>query len=403
LLLNPNPGQPPTLHPTRLFNLTPAQRNRLILVSLAVLGLWWALDQVGTALGPFIFALVIAYLLAPLVDRLGRVMPRVLAVLLIYLVLLALLVVAGLLIVPALIDQIQDLTVNAPRYLQQLQDATRDLQQRYENLNLPPEIQTAIENGLRNALSNAGSTAQTVLFGTLTTVRQVFGFLSGFIVIPFFLFYVLKDKEQAGKWLAGVIPRAWQTDLRRMARIANDIMNDYIRGQLLLGLVVGVATTLGLALVGSPYWLLLGIIAGFTELIPILGPILGAIPALIVAAFHPEGIVMVGKVLLVYVLIQQLENNLLVPKIQGDSVKLHPAVILVVLVVGGQVAGLVGLIVAVPLTAIIRDMFIYLYKRFVDNYSPTVAEDFVPSRQDEEAESAQPPPEVQTRSLSDAP
>ena len=90
------------------------------------------------------------------------------------------------------------------------------------------------------------------------------------------------------------------------------------------------------------------------------------------------------KVLAVYVLVQQLENNLLVPKIQGDSVKLHPAIILVALVVGSQVGGLPGLIVAVPLTAIGRDVYLYLYRRFAEEYTPRAAEASVPSRQEEE-------------------
>ncbi len=90
------------------------------------------------------------------------------------------------------------------------------------------------------------------------------------------------------------------------------------------------------------------------------------------------------KMLLVYVLVQQLENNPLVPKIQGDSVKLHPAILMVALVVGSQAAGLFGLIVAVPVTAILRDVYLYLYRRLAEGYTPTEAEDAVPSRQDEQ-------------------
>ena len=381
-----NPPEPPLIavRTPRWFRLIPSQRNRLILVAVAVLGILWLLGQAGTGLVPFVFALVLAYLLTPLVDRLARRMPRAVAILLVYLAVIALLVGAGLLIIPGLVAQIRDFTTNSPRYLEQAQGLARDLQTQYEQLNLPPEVQTALENTVRSALSNVGGAVQAALVSTLTTVRSVFAFLAGFVVIPFFLFYVLKDKDRAGVWLKGIIPRQWQADLGRMARIANDILNDYIRGQLILGVVVGIATGAGLFLVGSRYWLVLAIIAGFTELIPVLGPIIGAIPGLALAAFQPEGLPLVLKVLLVYIVVQQLENNLLVPKIQGDSVKLHPAIILLVLVVGGQVAGLIGLIAAVPIAAIIRDLYIYLYERGVREVSPTVAEDRVPSRQDEE-------------------
>jgi predicted PurR-regulated permease PerM len=364
----------------------PSQRNRLILVGIAVLGILWLLSQAGTGLVPFVFALVLAYLLTPLVDRLARMMPRAVAILLVYLVVIGILVGAGFLIIPGLIGQINQFVKNSPGYLEQAQGLARDLQTQYEQLNLPPEVQTTLENTVRSALSNVGGAVQAALVSTLTTVRSVFSFLAGFIVIPFFLFYVLKDKDRGGAWLNGLVPREWRTDVRRMARIANDILNDYIRGQLILGVVVGIATGAGLFLVGSPYWLVLAIIAGFTELIPILGPIVGAIPGLAVAAFQPEGLPLVLKVLAVYIVVQQLENNLLVPKIQGDSVKLHPANILLVRVSGGLVGGLVGLIAAVPVAAIIRDLYIYLYERGVREVSPNVAEDRVPSRQDEEAQ-----------------
>jgi predicted PurR-regulated permease PerM len=386
-VVNPPPPEPPLIavRAPRWLNMTPSQRNRLILVGIAVLGLLWLLGQAGTGLVPFIFALVLAYLLTPLVDRLARVMPRAVAILLVYLVVIGILVLAGFLIIPGVIAQINDFVKNSPTYFDQAQGLARDLQQQYQQLNLPPEVQTTLENTVRNAAGNIGGALQAALVSTLSTVRSIFAFLAGFVVIPFFLFYVLKDKDRGKAWLTGLIPRTWQPDLRRMGSIANDILNDYIRGQLILGVVVGIATTAGLFLVGSPYWLVLGIIAGVTELIPVLGPIIGSIPGLAVAAFQPEGLPLVLKVLLVYIVVQQLENNLLVPKIQGDSVKLHPAIILLVLVIGGQVAGLIGLIVAVPVTAIIRDLYIYLYERSVREVSPTTAEDRVPSRQDEEA------------------
>ena len=382
-----NPPEPPLIavRTPRWLRMIPSQRNRLILVGIAVLGLLWLISQAGTGLVPFVFALVLAYLLTPLVDRLARRMPRAVAILLVYLVVIGILVGAGFLIIPGLIGQINQFAKNSPGYLEQAQGLARDLQLQYQQLNLPPEVQTALENTARSALTNIGGAVQGAVVSTLTTVRSVFSFLAGFVVIPFFLFYVLKDKDRGGAWLKGIIPRQWQSDVARMAGIANDILNDYIRGQLILGVVVGIATGAGLFLVGSPYWLVLAIIAGFTELIPILGPIIGAIPGLAVAAFQPEGLPLVLKVLAVYIVVQQLENNLLVPKIQGDSVKLHPAIILLVLVVGGQVAGLIGLIAAVPIAAIIRDLYIYLYERGVREVSPTVAEDRVPSRQDEEA------------------
>ena len=111
----------------------------------------------------------------------------------------------------------------------------------------------------------------------------------------------------------------------------------------------------------------------------------GAIPGVLFALFSGDW-VLVLKVVIVYVVVQQLENNLLVPKIQGDSVNLHPAIIMVALVVGSQVAGFPGLILAVPVAAILRDVYLYLYRRLAEDYTPKDAEASVPSRYDEEAD-----------------
>jgi len=128
-----------------------------------------------------------------------------------------------------------------------------------------------------------------------------------------------------------------------------------------LGLFIGVATTLGLFLLGVNYYVILGIIAGITELIPIIGPILGAIPAIIVVlATEPEKTIWV---ILFYIGIQQLENTVLVPRIQGNAVEMHPALIIVLLAIAQQVAGFGGMLIAVPLAAVSRDLFKYIYSR----------------------------------------
>jgi predicted PurR-regulated permease PerM len=208
------------------------------------------------------------------------------------------------------------------------------------------------------------------------------GFIVGLLIIPFWLFYVLKDKDRGFNAFNNMLPRSWRSDVWRLLRIINGILSSYIRGQLLLGLVVGAAVTIAMLVVGAPYPIILGIISGFTEIIPVIGPVVGAVPGVLLALFHPEGWVMVLKVLAVYVGVQQLENNLLVPKIQGDSVKLHPAIIMVSLVVGSQVAGFIGLVAAVPLAAMLRVVYLYAYRRLTEGYSPREAEASVPSREE---------------------
>jgi predicted PurR-regulated permease PerM len=362
-----------------------SERNRLILVGLALAVLVWLLLSSWDALGPFVIALVLAYLMTPLVDRLARVMPRAVAILLVYLVFIGVMSAFLAWLIPAVTGQVRDLADNIPSYQQQLQGFGSDVAQWYQSLPISPEVRQAIENAVRNSLGAIGNAVQQTVVGAFKAVSGAFGFVVGLFIIPFWLFYVMKDKDRGITALNNMLPRAWRNDIWRIFRIINGILSSYIRGQLLLGLAVGVSVTVGMLIVGAPYAILLGLISGLTEIVPVIGPILGAIPGVALAAFHLEGWVMVLKVLAVYIIVQQLENNLLVPKIQGDSVKLHPSIIMVAIVVGSQVMGLVGLIIAVPVAAILRDIYLYLYRRFAEGYSSHEAEASVPSRQDEES------------------
>ncbi|HET6314702.1 MAG TPA: AI-2E family transporter [Chloroflexia bacterium] len=371
------------------IRVTPRQRARLVLVGIAIFVVWWLLNQSWDALGPFVIALVLAYLMLPLVDRLSRFLPRVVAILAVYAVFIG--SVWGLIawLAPVVGHQVGELAKQAPTYSEQAQGWGRDAMAWYQSLPISDDMRQSIENGLRNSVGAIGSAVQQGVLNTLSAVSRAMGFIVGLLIIPFWLFYTLKDKDRGINAFNNMLPHAWRTDVWRIVRIINGVLSSYIRGQLLLGLIVGVATFIGMLIVGARYPVVLAIISGITEIIPVVGPVLGAVPGLILAAFHPEGWVMVLKVLAVYVLVQQLENNLLVPKIQGDSVKLHPSIIMVALVVGSQVGGLFGLIIAVPVAAILRDVYLYLYRRYSEGYTSREAEASVPSRQDEQTETTQ--------------
>jgi predicted PurR-regulated permease PerM len=368
------------------IRVTRQERNRLVLVGIAGVVLWWLLSTSWDALGPFIFALVVAYLMMPLVDRLARYMPRVLAILMVYLAFIGIIVGFSAWLVPALVGQVRQLIDDFPNYVSQGQKWFASVTEWYNSLPLPLNVRQSIENAIKNGGNSIGSAIQNTLVGTVAFVSRTMGFLIGLFIIPFWLFYVLKDKERGIMAFNEMLPRSWRADVWRIVRITNGVLGRYIHGQLLLALAVGVATTIGMLVVGAPYAIVLGLISGLTEIIPVVGPILGAIPGVLLALLASGGDwLLVLKVLAVYVVVQQLENNLLVPKIQGDSVKLHPAIIMVALVVGSQVAGFVGLVAAVPVAAIMRDIYLYLYRRFTEDYTTREAEASVPSRQDEES------------------
>lgn len=354
----------------------PSRRTlaRWLLVLLALYAVGWLLWSARPALTPFIIGLVLAYLLLPLVNRLDRKMPRWFAILTVYAGGVVLATVSIAYVVPPLVDQVQQLIASIPEEAE-LVAMWNELLQSYRDL-VPPNIRQPIEDGIRNALRTAQANLAgyvqslgTFILTQVVSILNTVTFLIGFLIIPIWLFYVLNDQERGRAFIDRIIHSRARPDFWNVLGIVNKIFSDYVRGQLILGLAVGAMVGLGLLslrLLGIevPYILLLAIIAGLTELIPIIGPIIGAIPGVLIGFFGGEGGWQAGvAVLAVYVIVQQLENNFLVPWIIGESIGIHPAILTVVLIAMGQVFGLGGVILAAPISAIGRDLFLYIYRR----------------------------------------
>jgi predicted PurR-regulated permease PerM len=357
--------------------------GRWLLIGLALYALGWLLWSASPALTPFIFGLVLAYLLMPIVDRLDERLPRWLAILIVYIGGIGALAISISYIIPPVAGQVQDLFSRIPP-ADRLLDMWNELVREYRVL-VPDTFQQPIEDGLRSALRTAQTNLATYLQGVgtflLTQVLNILNtvtFLVGFLIIPIWLFYVLNDRDQAGALIDRLLAPRIRPDFWNVWGLTNNVFSNYIRGQLILGLAVGVMVGAGLLLLrligfDVRYILLLAIVAGITELIPIIGPIIGAIPGVLVGFIAGESGLQTGlAVLVVYIVVQQLENNFLVPRIIGESVGVHPAILTVILIAMGQVFGLLGVILAAPLTAIARDLFVYVYRR-LEGYSAEAA------------------------------
>jgi len=349
-----------------------AARWLLVLLALYVVG--WLIWNALPAMTPFIIGLVLAFLMLPIVNRLDRKLPRWFAILTVYVGGIVVLVVAANYIVPLAGRQVQQLIDNLPS-VDQLEAMGNDLVRRYRDL-VPTALQQPIDDGVRSAVRVAQANATnylqqvgTFIFNQVIQIINTVTFLVGFLIIPIWLFYVLHDQDQGRAFVDRILHPRLRADFWNVWGITSEVLNDYIRGQLLLGLAVGSMVGLGLfvlRLAGFEirYILLLAIIAGVTELIPIIGPIIGAIPGVLLGFFGSDNGLQTGvAVLIVYVVVQQLENNLLVPRIIGESIGIHPAILTVVLIAMGQIFGLLGVVLAAPLSAIARDLFTYTYRR----------------------------------------
>ncbi len=355
----------------------------LIIVSLYLIG--WLVMNAGSAVTPFIFGGVLAYLFLPLVNFFNRWLPRWLAILAVYLLTFGILVLAVALVIPPLIAQIADLIRSLPDIATIQREANRLLDE-YEQLlaSLPPALQAEVQNAIASAASEGLSTLRAnfvnylqsigqFLVNSVLSVVNTVTFLLGFFLIPFWLFYVLMDQRAGRDYLDRMIHPRLRADFWAMITIIDHDLSGYLRGQLILGTSVGLAAWIGLTALNMagmkiPYTVLLAVVAGITELVPVIGPIIGAIPAILLGLADSPTTALAVTIL--YIAIQQLENHILVPRIIGESVGVHPAILMVVLVVCSQVFGLLGAILSAPLSAMARDLFLYLYGRLSDPPSP---------------------------------
>ncbi len=342
------------------------------LVALALIIVAWIGWSVRSALVPFIVGAIFVYLLAPLVGIYERLLPfrarvpgltRTVAILATYVTAAAIVTGVAMLFVPPLVRQTSEFIQAAPGYWQAVNEYVNGWLAEYET-NVPPAVRAQIEGALGSLWSMALAALQRAMRLTFGAVSAAIGFFSAVVLVPFWMYYVLKDSSRALQWFYGLWPESWRSDVQAIVRIVDRTLAAYIRGQLFLGLIIGVAVGVTMWAIGLTQPIVLGLIAGVLELVPILGPILTFIViALVSLATDPSKLVWVG---LAFIIIQQLENNLLVPRVHGYVVEMNPAVVMVLVVTGGALWGIPGMVIAVPLAAVFRDVFRYLYRRWSD-------------------------------------
>jgi predicted PurR-regulated permease PerM len=348
----------------------PSPRVALVIAGAVVL---FAILYLGrSALGPFVVGLVLAYLLDIPVERMARIgLPRWVSVLIVYAVFVVVLVQALLIVLRPLGTELATFIREFPSFTSQVADM-------YAHLDLPPALRNAVDTWLIDLGQGVGGLNPTDLLPVVTGIAGIVSSIVGYIIIPVWIFYLIKDRPALTAAAERSMPAEWRPDARSVSFLALRVFGQWLRGQLFLGLTVGAATFVGLLLLSvtvdpvfGRFAILLSIIAGILELLPIIGPIIAAIPAVLLAL--TGGLDAAVAAVVLYTVIQQLENNLLVPKIQGDAVELHPSAVMLALVIGGAIAGLLGAILALPVAAAGRDVFRYLFHR-LDEPPATPAE-----------------------------
>jgi predicted PurR-regulated permease PerM len=288
-----------------------------------------------------VFGVVVAFVLGPLVDRIEpRVSRRGVAVALAAIVLvLALAALIALLAVP-LVRETRALAEDLPRYAALLSSAEPI---RVLGLEVSGELRERIGADLG---ARAGEWSQQAARAAL----RVGGAIIDLLVALVLGVYLVASGPRIRSWVLAVVPSPARAHAERIGEEARRLFGAYIRGQLLLGLIVGTLSGIAYLLLGVPYAVFLGVLAGILELVPIVGPIVAGTVAASIALTQPFPLVL--WVIGVAIAIQQLENNLLVPRISGTAVGLHPLAALLAVLVGAEVGGIVGAIFAVPLAGL---------------------------------------------------
>jgi len=337
------------------FNFRHRSWRYALLAALTVLGLL-LLPRLLKAAGPFLeilepflIAIIIAYILNPLVVLFEkRRVSRGLAILLLYAIFFAVVFLAGVWTIPGLVTELQKLMEVLPEYTAQAQAFIGHLYSDYRRFHLPDSLRVALDENillLQRALQSLLERVSGALLG-------LFSHFFVLLLVPLLVYYFLRDIEHLKRSLVALFPARYRQRVLVAASEIDAALGAYLRGLLLICFLVGLLTYIGLRLLGVEFALILGIIYGLTNIIPYFGPLIGALPAVFIALLDSPALAL--KVVGVMVVVQQFDSQLLSPQILGKSLGLHPLAVILALLAGGQLFGLPGLILAVPLAAMLK-------------------------------------------------
>jgi len=330
-----------------------------------VVALVWALMSTGSLLAPFVLAVTLAYMLDPLVDRFARRrLSRAAAIILLALPAFGLLAIAFLLVVPAAIRELGEVVQQAPVLLQRLGTWVSVWRERALTVDVPLIDEDALLARLQAVDANAvvafleerrealGASVWNGVLGVGRGLGTAFTVLGYVALTPVLTFYLLRDWDRLTAAAADLVPQERRESIVGLARECDLMVSRYLRGQVTVAIAMGVITGVGLWVARFPYAGTLGLIMGIFSVVPYLGIVLSLVPAIFIALVSGSVGVSLLKVVVVYGLAQLLEMAVISPRVVGDSVGLHPVLVLLALALGGFFFGFVGLLIGVPAAAI---------------------------------------------------
>ncbi|MBD8070832.1 AI-2E family transporter [Bacillus sp. PS06] len=310
---------------------------------------------------PIMIAGILFFIFNPIVKLIERgKVPRTVAILILYLLFISLLISLGSIVGPIVSEQIADFIRNAPRYARAIQEFANDLSteswftwvmtQEYVSIN---QIEQGFLNFVQTIPDNIAASVGQVL-GVVTNITLII------ITVPFILFYMLKDGHRFSDTAIKFFPTSLRSEGLVILKDLYETVSTYIQGQVIVSLVVGTGCFIGYLIIDLKYALVLGIIVAVTNIIPYVGPFIGAAPAIIVGLLDSPTKAIVAAI--VVLIVQQLDGNVLSPLIIGKRLNTHPLTIILLLIGAGSFGGIIGMIIAVPTYAVLKAVVLHVVR-----------------------------------------
>lgn len=335
-----------------------SEKNRnivfFILIAVALIVLLYLTRRVLT---PFFIAFALAYLLDPLVDRLEALkIPRTLGIILLMALFFLFVFLAGAFLLPMFQIQVEKLAANVPSYIGAIQQWLTPLVEKISAID-PVKTREIMNMGLQKfgelpLKVVTGATA--LLWGSISGAFNVILMAVSLVIIPVAMFYLLRDFDQIKEKIFNLIPPRFKDQTLDVLGEIDRVLSKFIRGQLMVATFMAVLYSIGLLLAGAPMSLFLGIVAGYANLVPYLGIVFGFVPAALLTFLHYQEFLPVLTVFGVFALVQALEGMIITPRLVGDQVGLHPVALMIAVLIGAEFFGLMGVLLAVPVAAIIN-------------------------------------------------
>lgn len=329
---------------------------QLLIIALSVYILYFSIQRfeiISNLLFTVIISLIFSYLLNPIINYMEkRGLSRSLGIIILYVAILGIFAAISISFVPRLSRELKEVIVVLPDYFNRMTDFFKDLYDKYYNLDTIAPLLENFEGIVYDNLNKLQKVLLENMSKIFTSVGSLINRIISLVLIPILTFYFLKDKDKLLNRAYLTIPKRNRPEVKELLIEIDKSLSQFVRGRLILAIYVGIATTIVLLILNINFAVVIGLLTGIADIIPYFGPFLGFLPAVIFAFLDSvsKGI----WVAIIFVLIQWVENNVLAPKIIGESTGLHPITVLLGIIIAGNLYGVLGMIFIIPLVSILK-------------------------------------------------